>query len=148
MTTSSATAGECPVAHPINRRVVLWGVFVGVLQAATPLAFWWLPNATVYAMGLAVIGAIYIGFAVADGRPKVIAVEATVAFTFVLIAAVAVTGTPWLLVVGLAGHGLKDAWQHRTQFVSTTRWWPPFCAAVDFVAATIIAIEIAAGVAF
>jgi hypothetical protein len=29
----------------------------------------------VYALGLAVIAAIYIGFAVADGRPKVIAVE-------------------------------------------------------------------------
>jgi hypothetical protein len=32
---------------------------------------------------------------------------------FVIIAAAAVTGTPWLLVVGLAGHGLKDLWQHR-----------------------------------
>ena len=136
------------VAHPINRSAVLWGVVVGSIQAATPLGFWWLPNQTVYAMGIAVIGAIYIGFAVADGRPKVIAVETTVAFTFVLIAAAAITGTPWLLVIGLAGHGLKDAWQHRTQFVSTTRWWPPFCAAVDFVAATIIAIEIAAGVSF
>jgi hypothetical protein len=136
------------VAHPINRSAVLWGVVVGSIQAATPLGFWWLPNQTVYAMGIAVIGAIYIGFAVADGRPTVIAVETTVAFTFVLIAAAAITGTPWLLVIGLAGHGLKDAWQHRTQFVSTTRWWPPFCAAVDFVAATIIAIEIAAGVSF
>ena len=136
------------VAHPISRPAVLWGVVIGAIQAATPLGFWWLPNQTVYAMGIAVIGAIYIGFAVADGRPKVIAVETTVAFTFVLIAAAAITGTPWLLVVGLAGHGLKDMWQHRTQFVSTTRWWPPFCAAVDFVAATIIAIEIAAGVSF
>lgn len=55
---------------------------------------------------------------------------------------------PWLLVAGLAGHGLKDLWQHRTQFVSTTRWWPPFCAAVDFVAAAIIAGEIALGMHF
>src|SRR4051794_32826336 len=148
MTTSAAIAGDRHLAHPLNRQVVLWGVFVGVLQAATPLAFWWLPNATVYAMGLAVIAAIYIGFAVADGRPKVIAVEATVAFTFVLISAVAVTGTPWLLVIGLAGHGVKDLWQHRTQFVSTTRWWPPFCMVVDFVVATLIAVEILAGVSF
>jgi hypothetical protein len=128
----------------MDRRVLFWGIVVGVLQAATPLAFWWLPNSTVYALGLAVIAAIYVGFAVADGRPKVIAVESTVAMTFVLIAAVAVTGTPWLLVVGLAGHGLKDAWQHRQQFVANTRWWPPFCMAVDFVVAAIIAVEIAA----
>jgi hypothetical protein len=43
-----------------------------VLQAATPLAFWWLSSATVYALGIAAIAAIYVGFAVADGRPKVI----------------------------------------------------------------------------
>jgi hypothetical protein len=148
MTTGTASAGEHRLAHPLNRQVVLWGVFVGVLQAATPLAFWWLPNATVYAMGLAVIAAIYIGFAVADGRRKVIAVEAAVAFTFVLVAAVAVTGTPWLLVVGLAGHGLKDLWQHRTHFVANTRWWPPFCMSVDFAVAAIIVVEIAAGTHF
>jgi hypothetical protein len=31
----------------------------------------------VYALGLALIASIYIGFAVADGRPAVIAVEST-----------------------------------------------------------------------
>ena len=56
------------------------------------------------------------------------------------------TGSAWLLVAGLAGHGLKDLWQHRTQFVATTRWWPPFCMVVDWVVAAIIAVEIAAGV--
>ena len=148
MATTAASPVERRLAHPISRQAVLWGIVVGVLQAATPLAFWWLPNATVYALGLAGIAFIYIGFAVADGRPKIIAVESAVAFTFVLIAAVAVTGTPWLLVIGLAGHGVKDAWQHRTQFVSTTRWWPPFCMSVDFAVAAIIAVEIAAGAHF
>ena len=50
---------------------------VGLLQAATPLAFWWLDSTTAYALGLVVIAAVYVGFAVADGRPKVIAVEST-----------------------------------------------------------------------
>ena len=63
------------------------------------------------------IAAIYIGFAVADGRAKVIAVESTVAFAFVLVAMAAITGSAWLLVVGLFGQGLKDLWQHRTEFV-------------------------------
>jgi hypothetical protein len=62
----------------------------------------------------------------------------------VLIAAAAATGTLWLIVAGLAGHGVKDMWQHRTGFVTGTRWWPPFCAAVDFVAAGLIAVAIAA----
>ena len=132
----------------VIRASVIWGIVIGILQGATPLAFWWLDYATVYALGLAVIAAIYIGFAVADGRPKVIAVETGVASGFVIIAAAAVTGTAWLLVIGLAGHGLKDLWQHRTQFVANTRWWPPFCMVVDFVVAAILVVEIAAGMNF
>src|SRR5689334_23551234 len=98
------------------RTPLVWGCAWGALQAASPLGFRWLPPATVYGLGLALIAAVYIGFAVADGRPKVIAVESVVAAAFVVTAAVAVTGPAWLLVVGLAGHGLKDAWQHRTHF--------------------------------
>jgi hypothetical protein len=126
----------------------VWGAIVGGIQAASPLGFWWLDAATVYALGLVGIAFVYIGFAVADGRPKVIAVETSVAAIFVVLAAAGVTGSPWLLVVGLTGHGLKDLWQHRTHYVANTRWWPPFCLVVDGVAAAIIAIEIAAGASF
>ena len=70
------------------------------------------------------------------------------AAAFVVVATAAVTGSAWLLVAGLAGHGLKDLWQHHTGFVSNTRWWPPFCATVDFVAAAIIAVAIMANFHF
>jgi hypothetical protein len=126
------------------RTPVAWGVVWGCLQAASPLALWWLDAATVYALGLTLIAPVYIGLAVADGRTRVIAVETVVAAGFILLAAVGVTGSGWLLVAGLAGHGLKDLWQQRTGFVANTRWWPPFCAAVDFVAAALIAVLIAA----
>ena len=130
------------------RTPVAWGVVWGCLQAASPLAFWWLTAANVYALGLTLIAAVYIGFAVADGRARVIAVETVVAAAFVLLAAAGVTGSAWLLVAGLAGHGCKDLWQHRTGFVANTRWWPPFCATVDFVAAALIAVLIAADFSF
>ena len=140
------------IANPVRARlrapVFLWGVGVGLVTAATPLAFWWLDAATVYAFGLVAIAFVYIGFAVADGRRTVLAVECTVAGIFVIIAAAAVTGSSWLVVVGLAGHGLKDLWQHRRQFVANTRWWPPFCAVVDWTSATIVAAAILAGVHF
>ena len=103
---------------------------------------------TIYALELALIAAVYIGFAVADGRPRVIAVEITVAALFVVLAAASVTATAWLLVLGYVGHGLKDAWQQRRQYVANTRWWPPFCAAVDWVLAAILVIAIAAGAHF
>ena len=130
------------------RGPAICGVATGVLQAASPLAFWWLEPRTVYALGLALIAAIYIGFSVADGRGHVIAIESGVAALFVIVAAVGVTGSAWLLVLGLAGHGLKDLWQHRTHFVRNTRWWPPFCATVDWVAAGILTAALLTGVSF
>src|SRR3954469_15666632 len=139
------TAVAPRASRPATRAPMLAGVAVGLLQAATPLVFWWLDSATVYALGLVVIASVYVGFAVADGRPRVIAVESGVTFAFVVVAAAAVTGSPWFLVAGLAGHGLKDLWQHRSHFVANTRWWPPFCMVVDWVVAAIIVAEIAVG---
>ncbi|MGY1780202.1 hypothetical protein [Geodermatophilus sp. SYSU D01036] len=148
MTTSESAQRRGATAGGMRglRTPVLWGVVWGCLQAASPLAFPWLDDATVYAMGLVLIAAVYIGFGVADGRARVIAVETVVAAVFVVVAAAGVTGSAWLLVAGLAGHGLKDLWQHRTRFVANTRWWPPFCAAVDVVAAALIAVGIVADV--
>jgi hypothetical protein len=147
MSQQAATAS--PASQPAAVRApMLWGLVVGLLQAATLLVFWWLNSATVYALGLVLIASVYVGFAVADGRLKVIAVESSVTFAFVVVAAAAVTGSPWLLVAGLAGHGLKDLWQHRSHFVANTRWWPPFCMIVDWVVAAIIVGEIAAGMHF
>jgi hypothetical protein len=129
-----------------TRSAVGWGVVVGAVQAASPLAIWWLEPATTYAVGLAAIAFVYIGLAVADGRSRVIAVESVVAMASVVAACAAITGSPWVLVAGFAAHGIKDAWQERGQYVSGTRWWPPFCAAVDWVVAAVIAAEIAVGV--
>src|SRR3954463_4025935 len=134
--------------RPSVRTPAMWGVLWGGLQAASPLAFFWLDATTVYALGLVLIASVYIGFAVADGRAPVIAAETCVASAFVVVAAAAVTGSAWLLVAGLAGHGLKDLWQHRTGVVANTRGGPPFCPPVDFVAATIIAVAIVAGFRF
>ena len=50
------------------------------------------------------------------------AVESSIAAAFVLLAAAAITGPAWLLVLGYAGHGLKDFWQERSQYVAGTRW--------------------------
>jgi hypothetical protein len=140
--TPSPTAGR-PLLAP-----VLWGVVFGAIQAAAPLGFWWLDPATVYGLSLALIAAVYIGFAVADGRRAVIAVEVGIAAVFVVVAAAGVTGPAWLLVLGFAGHGVKDFWQHRSHFVANTRWWPPFCLVVDWVAAAIFVVLITAGVDF
>jgi hypothetical protein len=130
------------------RGPVLWGIVIGILQAFSPVGFWWLDGAMVWAISLVIIAPIYIGLAVADGRPRVVAAEVGVATVFVVVAAIAVTASPWLVVIGLVGHGIKDLWQYRTRFVANTRWWPPFCMVVDWVAASVIAVLLVSGVDF
>lgn len=134
-------------AHPkgLAFRPAVWGLLVGAIQAASPVAVRWLEPATLHAMYIVFIAAVYVGFAVNDGRPSVIAVESTIAAAFVVLATTGVTGSAWLLVAGYAAHGLKDLWQYRTQYLACTRWWPPFCAAVDFLVAAILAVAIANG---
>ncbi len=143
--TSAAPATSSGSTYRRLRAPLIWGVAFGVLQAASPLAFFWLDTVTVYALGLTLIAAVYIGFAVADGRRHVLIAETVVASVFVLAAATAELGSAWLIVAGLVGHGFKDLWQHRTGFVAGTRWWPPFCVTVDWTAAALIAAALAAG---
>jgi hypothetical protein len=147
-TTTPMTSGPRRRLRALPGAAICCGAVTGVIQAASPLAFWWLEPRTVYALGLSLIAAVYIGFSVADGRGKVIAAECSVAGLFVVVAAVSVSGSAWLIVLGLAGHGLKDLWQHRTQFVRNTRWWPPFCATVDWVAAGILTGALLTGISF
>jgi hypothetical protein len=137
---------DLPAATSSVRLPVLVGLVFGVLQVASPLAIRWLSVAAVQALLLAAIAAIYIGFAVADGRPRVIVVEGAVAAAFVLIAAVGLVGPAWILAAGYIGHGLKDLWQERRQFVANTHWWPPFCAAVDWLVAGALIVAIVARV--
>jgi hypothetical protein len=134
--------------HGHTTQTVVWGLVVGVINAAVPFVTWWIDPSTMHALIVTLIAAVYVGFAVADGRPRVIAIECTVTVMFVLVAATAVSATPWLIVAAYAAHGLKDMWQVRHQFVSGTRWWPPFCAVIDFVVAAIVTVEIVAGLNF
>ena len=132
--------------RPNLAKPIFWGVVVGIIQAFSPLGLWWLSPTMVRSLALVGIAFVYIGFAVADGRSRVIAAEVAVTSGFVIVAAIAVVASPWLSVIGLVAHGIKDLWQHRTQFVANTRWWPPFCLVVDFVAAAVIAVFLLTGV--
>ena len=116
-----------------TRPAILWGLLVGAVQAASPVAFRWLEPAALHALYIAFIAAVYIGFAVADGRTKVIAVESAVAAAFLLLAAVGVTGSAWLLVAGYTAHGAKDLWQHRTSSSRRASPWrsPTECRSTE-----------------
>jgi len=145
---ATVTHGPMTTDSSTTHRAVGWGVAIGIAQGLIAVAFWWLELATVHALMITMIAAVYVGFAVSDGRTRVIAVECAVVVGFFTAAAVAVTMTPWVLVAIYLAHGGKDLWQHRHHFVRGTRWWPPFCCAVDVAVAGIIATQILLGVQF
>jgi hypothetical protein len=139
---SQVTARSSTVVASSVRLPVLVGLVLGAVQFAAPAAIWWLDGVTLQALLVGVIASVYIGFAVADGRPRVLAVEVAIASLFVLLATASLVSAAWLLVIAYFLHGLKDLWQERHQFVSNTRWWPPFCAAVDWVVAAGLALSL------
>jgi hypothetical protein len=115
-------------------RALIAGVVSGAVTAwlgwssliPDPLAF--------HSVSLAVIGAIYMGFAFADGRLSIMIIELTAATAFVVLALFGLWVAPVFIAVGLALHGLWDI-AHRPRGITTRMptWYPPFCAAYDFV---------------
>lgn len=115
-------------------RAVIAGIASGALTAwlawspliPDPLAF--------HSVALAIIGAIYLGFALSDGRLSIMLVELFVGTGFIVFALLGLWWAPAFLAVGLILHGLWDL-VHRPGWVATRipRWYPPFCAAYDFV---------------
>ncbi len=91
-----------------------------------PLAF--------HAVALALIAAIYLGFALMDGRISIAILEGTVGTVFVVLALLGLWQAPVLLAIGLILHGCWDL-AHRPHGITTRLpvWYPPFCAAYDFV---------------
>lgn len=93
---------------------------------------------------LGFVGAIYFGFAVADGSVGALLVEVPVAATFLLIGAIALwADSPPLLAAGYAAHAVWDS-VHHPRAVSTPvrRWYPPFCVLFDVVAAVFILLSL------
>lgn len=82
---------------------------------------------------LAVIGAIYVGFALQKGSIRQILVEASVASLFIGSAIGGMWLTSWIVPVAYVLHGFWDVAHHRhSRLVEVPHWYPPFCAAYDW----------------
>ncbi|MDO8422507.1 MAG: hypothetical protein Q7S99_10140 [Parvibaculum sp.] len=86
---------------------------------------------------IAVIGAIYVGFALQLGSIRQISVEIGAACLFLGAALIGIWGNPWVIPVAYAAHGMWDFAHHEhSKFTKIPHWYPPFCAVVDWVIAT------------
>jgi hypothetical protein len=75
------------------------------------------------------------------GSAQVLLEESIGIAVFLAAAVVGFKGSFWLIVAGLAAHGIFDLFHGRMiTNPGVPLWWPPFCAAYDIVAAGYLAV--------
>lgn len=100
------------------------------------------------ALLLAVMGAIYAGFALQKGSVSQIAAEVAAATGFFAGALAALWVSAWVVPFAYTAHGIWDYAHHEGsklaprawKFVVIPGWYPPWCAAYDWVAAATLAV--------
>ena len=96
-----------------------------------------------YPVVLIVIATYYLLFAVMAKSTEALLAEAFLALIFVAAAGLGFRLTPWIVVSGLALHGVFD-FVHRAAITNpgVPQWWPGFCLAYDLTAAVYFAVLI------
>ncbi len=90
---------------------------------------------------LIVIASYYVLFAVMGGSRRALLVESLVMCAFAAIAVVGFNRSLWLVVAGLAAHGVFDAFHGGLHVTSSVpAWWPAFCLTFDVTAAVFLAV--------
>jgi hypothetical protein len=88
-----------------------------------------------------VVASYYVLFAAMGGATHVLIVEALIMAGFVLVAVLGLKRGSWLVVAGLAGHGVFDMLHgHVVQNPGVPEWWPAFCLAFDVAAAGFLCV--------
>ena len=93
-----------------------------------------------YPTVLVVVASYYVLFAVMGGSGDATVIEMLIGGVFVVAATLGFRGSLWLVVAGLAAHGVQDFVHMR--FVmnpGVPAFWPAFCGSYDVVAAGYLA---------
>lgn len=89
-----------------------------------------------YPTGLMVIASYYVLFAAISGSLQTVVLDSLLMTAFVILAVVGFKSSAWMVVAGLAGHGVLDAVHGNVLKNSGVPfWWPAFCLADDLGAA-------------
>ena len=89
-----------------------------------------------YPTVLIVIASYYVLFAAMSESVRTVLLEATVMTAFTIAAVVGYKSSAWIVVGGLAGHGVFDALHgYVLENPGMPLWWPAFCLAFDLGAA-------------
>ncbi|MEO8681845.1 MAG: hypothetical protein ABI665_22555 [Vicinamibacterales bacterium] len=89
-----------------------------------------------YPTVLIVVAAYYVLFAVMGGSVNALIIETIVMAAFLIAAVMGFKSSSWIVVLGLFGHGVLDAFHGQIiENPGVPSWWPAFCLAYDVGAA-------------
>lgn len=92
-----------------------------------------------YPVVLIVIASYYVLFAAMSGSIRTVALESALMTVFVIAAVAGFKGSAWIVVGGLAAHGVQDAVHgHIIANTGVPAWWPAWCLAYDVGAAGVL----------
>lgn len=93
-----------------------------------------------YPVVLIVIASLYLLFAVMAGSMPSLLAEAVPALLFVTMATLGFRKNAWIVVAGLALHGVFDFFHHSViTNPGVPTWWPGWCLSYDVIAALYLA---------
>lgn len=120
------------------------GYAVGLVLAVLVSAFGRLAgfdrDRAFYPTVLIVVASYYVLFAVMGGSMRALVVESVVMSAFALAAVAGLKRSLWLVVAGLAAHGIFDSVHGSlVHNPGVPAWWPAFCMAFDLAAAACLA---------
>ena len=119
----------------------LIGVFLAVAVALVAWAVGLDRDRALYPIALIVIASYYILFASIGGSTAALRLEGLIFVPFAAAAIVGFRTSLWVVVAGLAGHGLHDFFlQSFVGNAGVVPWWPGFCGAYDVAAAVCLAV--------
>ncbi len=82
---------------------------------------------------LCLVAGIYAGFALQDGRARILAMEGLAALAFLAFALAGLVWSPWFIPAAYGLHGVWDLLHHRQISTRMPSWYPPMCAVYDWV---------------
>jgi hypothetical protein len=114
-------------------------VLAAILVAGSMAWLWFTPVADrriAEGITLAIIAAIYIGFALAERDATNLVIEVAFAVAIVAVVFIGLEQSRYWLAGGLVAHGVWDLLHHHRHPVLGTRevprWYPPACLVYDF----------------
>jgi hypothetical protein len=93
-----------------------------------------------YPAVLIVVASYYVLFAAMIGSAETVLFESIIMTLFVIAAVAGFKGSPWIIVGGLAAHGVQDVvHSYIVANAGVPAWWPAWCLAYDVGAAAALA---------